>query len=937
MNSGRRQSIAACRPSVLWIVAATTITWSHVVSAQGLTGALVGTVRDAHGGALAGASVRLSSPALIGGPQTIATNQKGQLRFSALPPGPYTLDVVLDGFEAHHEDGIAIGASRTVDRTIVLTVAGLRQSIEVRATASHIEARDPGISTRFGHEDLQQMPTRRTSMFDFIRATPGASPTSPSSATATTVSMFGSGTNENMFLIDGTNFTCPCNGVARSEPGVDFIQEIHVQSVGASAEYGNIQGGVINVITRQGSDRFLYDASYYGQAATLTSQPVRLPIRDSTGRTSGYERARYRDLTTNVGGPAVRGRLWFFGGYQYLRDYDSQPGSDPQYPRTYEQNKLFAKLTWRLAPGWHLVQSLHHEAWVNPEPPTFAKPFETTLRLHASVPAVTYGDLTHTSTNTVWNMRVGRFVYDRVDDPSTGDVTTPSHTDRVTGITSGAPPQFGGLTLIRTTAKATLTQYRAGGSGVDHEWKVGAQVEKGEAHGPNVIPTGIRYDDRNGLPFRSISSDPSHSGGMFVTVAGFASDAMTLGSRFTINAGLRFDHSQAMSQDLPSLDSSGHETDRIVKGLGTLYTWNLWSPRFGLTAKLTADGRTLLRSSYGRFNQGILTGEYSAIHPAISPVTTRDYVAADGDYTRIRSIVDSSSLVIDSHMRAPHSDEFSIGVDRELARDVSLAIAYVHKQGADFIAWTDVGGHYDEVPKPLADGRSIPAFVLTNSTSSQRFLLTNPTGYFSRYRGVVTALEKRRTHGWQAFGSYTYSRAVGLQASSGATAAAPQSSTVALPNGPFGRDPNDLTNASGRLPNDRPHVFRAMASVDVPKTGIVLATNMQAFSGKPWAATTLLDLPQNSQQRVLIEPRGTRRLSSQSLLDVRLSKAFSFGDTRIELLFDVLNALNDRAEEALVTDVLLTETVPSNPDFGQPTLFMDPRRVMLGVRLNVGR
>ncbi len=66
------------------------------------------------------------------------------------------------------------------------------------------------------------------------------------------------------------------------------------------------------------------------------------------------------------------------------------------------------------------------------------------MRLHASVPAMTFGDLTHTSTNTVWDVRVGRFVYDREDDPSTGDLTTPSHIDRVTGITSGAPPNSAG-------------------------------------------------------------------------------------------------------------------------------------------------------------------------------------------------------------------------------------------------------------------------------------------------------------------------------------------------------------------------------------------------------------------------------------------------------------------------------------------------------------
>ena len=146
------------------------------------------------------------------------------------------------------------------------------------------------------------------------------------------MSAFGSGTNENQFLIDGTNFTCPCSGVARAEPGVDFIQEVQVQSVGASAEFGSMQGAVINVITRQGSERFLYDGSYYGQPAGLTSQPVRRPVPGSGGLQSGYERDRYRDLTTNLGGPAIRDRLWFFTGYQYLRDYDSQPGTEPAVP-----------------------------------------------------------------------------------------------------------------------------------------------------------------------------------------------------------------------------------------------------------------------------------------------------------------------------------------------------------------------------------------------------------------------------------------------------------------------------------------------------------------------------------------------------------------------------------------------------------------------------
>ena len=123
----------------------------------------------------------------------------------------------------------------------------------------------------------------------------------------------------------------------------------HTQSTAASAEFGNVQGAVINVVTRQGSARLLYDASYYSQTAGLTSQPVLRRLGGSGTAQSGYERDRYRDLTTNLGGPVVRDRAWFFIGYQYLRDYDSQPGTDPDLPRAYEQNKVFAKLTWQPA------------------------------------------------------------------------------------------------------------------------------------------------------------------------------------------------------------------------------------------------------------------------------------------------------------------------------------------------------------------------------------------------------------------------------------------------------------------------------------------------------------------------------------------------------------------------------------------------------------
>jgi hypothetical protein len=314
----------------------------------------------------------------------------------------------------------------------------------------------------------------------------------------------------------------------------------------------------------------------------------------------------------------------------------------------------------------------------------------------------------------------------------------------------------------------------------------------------------------------------------------------------------------------------------------------------------------------------------------MTPITTMAFDSLTGAYTRPVSIVGTSNLRLDPNTRTPRTDEYSIGLDREVSRRLALALAYVHKDGSHFIAWTETGGQYERQIRTLADGRTLPVFALVNATSDRRFLMTNPEGYRLTYNGLVMAVEKRRSQGWQAFGSYTFSRASGLQASSGTTAGGAQSSS-GFSTSTFGRDPNDLTNADGRLPNDRPHALRIMGTVDVPHTGIVIAANLQRFSGKPWAATTQIGLKQGSQ-RILLEPRGSRRLSSQSLLDLRVSKAITYARAgRIEVLLDLLNVLDDTAEEALASDNL------SSANFGQPIAFVDPRRAMLGVRLNLGR
>jgi hypothetical protein len=356
------------------------------------------------------------------------------------------------------------------------------------------------------------------------------------------------------------------------------------------------------------------------------------------------------------------------------------------------------------------------------------------------------------------------------------------------------------------------------------------------------------------------------------------------------------------------------------------------SPRLGLSAKITGDGRTMLRASYGRFNQGVLTGELEPVHPGVTPTTTMAYDASTGGYTRLVSVVDPKrNLSIDPETRTPHTDEFSLAMDHQIGTRLTASAAYIHKTGSDAIGWTDTGGQYREETRVVADGQESPVLVLTNSTADRRFLLTNPGHLSLHYDGIVMALDKRLSDRWQATASYTYSKASGSQVTSNASASEAQFSTIARPVFlTFGQDPNDLTNSDGRLPNDRPHVFRTNGAAHLG-AGVLVAGSLQHFSGRPWAATAQVALPQGSQ-RIMLEPRGARRLSSQTLFDLRVSKSIGLGKAgTVDLILDMLNLLNDTAEEGIQSDNLSAAT------FGRPMQFMDPRRAMIGVRLNLGQ
>ncbi len=133
-------------------------------------------------------------------------------------------------------------------------------------------------------------------------------------------------------------------------------------SLGATAEYGNVLGAVFNVVTRQGSNAFHGDANFYFQNQDLTSRNT----TDAQDDGLPYNRDKYHDGTVQLSGPIVKDKLWFFGSYQYQRDYQSFPGTPAEFPEKCEADRVFGKLNFQVNSKNRLMFAYHDDYYVIP-------------------------------------------------------------------------------------------------------------------------------------------------------------------------------------------------------------------------------------------------------------------------------------------------------------------------------------------------------------------------------------------------------------------------------------------------------------------------------------------------------------------------------------------------------------------------------------------
>jgi len=335
------------------------------VHAQRTTGGISGIVKDATGAALPGVTVAVSGPNIVGS-ETVTSNELGYYRILNLPPGDYTISFTLAGFTTVTHRGLRVSVGATIEESPVLTVGGLQEAVEVTGETSVVDTTSNEVGSTYDRGWVENAPVRRNSFFSLLSAAPG----SVAQDGGRDSMVYGSSWDENSFQLDGVDIT---GGYWQDapEPNMDAIDEVEVLSLGAPAEYGNLSGAVYNVVTRQGTNQFHGDANFFLQTDGLTSDNTK-DLKNPDGSyfdacgdaRCPFTRDTFHDFTGQLGGPIVKDKLWFFGSYQYQRDYYGNSGVDVTNPLSLirvKNDRFLGKLNWQISSNHKIVANFHYD------------------------------------------------------------------------------------------------------------------------------------------------------------------------------------------------------------------------------------------------------------------------------------------------------------------------------------------------------------------------------------------------------------------------------------------------------------------------------------------------------------------------------------------------------------------------------------------------
>lgn len=959
--------------------------------AQETTGSVRGRVIDAQGLAVPGATVTVTGPQ---GSKDSVSDSEGRFNIPFLTPGDYTVRVELQGFKTLERQNVPVTVGQVAELPLTMEVGGVAETVQVTATTAAIDTTSTTIGAVLNTDSLRQLPVGRT-FAQVLYLTPGVS----SSGTLGTAnpSISGASGLENQYVVDGANVTNTGYGGLGSYSIVfgslgnatpyDFIKDIEVKTGGYEAEFGQATGGVVNVVTKSGTNNIRGSLFGYSQPTALQGDFKQFQAANGSVNRVGTS---VSDVGAESGFPLIKNRLFFFGAIDpswQVTTLNAPPG--PNFPlntlgdvdRKRRTVSYAVKGTWELGGGHRVDASFYGDPSHGATGPQRTSSLLlandssfSTLDYGGHQQAIKYSGVLGSN----WLIEGGfaRSLNKISELPSVNEWRYTDRTvtpNRISGGIGGY--EAGNESLSRQFVLKSTNIF--GG----HQLKYGFQYD-------NVVysqvnqrtgPTFVAPDGRTTATGASIDVLPDPVFGRIyrVTRANFNSrratpqqyynffvqDSWKVTDRLTFNPGLRYEQ-ETLSGTIIQ--------DFTLK--------NNWAPRLGVVYDVSGDGRSKVYGNYGLFYARIPNDLAARALSADDGFTRGDYFDAGltrlvpegtqaAGVTRHFILAGVGADQIDPNTKLTYSNEVVLGFDREIIPNTTFGVRYVFRN----------------MPRVLEDIANCPmvAYELPQTAdicSSVEYILTNPSSRLPvaagteflgagfddpvhKYNAIEVMLTRRGTN-WSTISSYRYSRLRGNfegffrddngQSDPGITSLydfpTNDPSYTSIGGRQFGY-PGDirfLGDKNGILPLDRPHQVKLNGNYTF-RSGFNVGAGLNLTSGRP--LTPMAANPNYGSDGEIPEAaRGTgiqavdgfvKRSPFESQLDLQAAYAFRIStQRRLTLIADVFNVFNQRRITYYEQNTQLDNNV-TNPDFGKPVntglsgnppQFQAPFNMRVGVR-----
>ena len=794
-------------------------------SAAGLS-AISGVVRDPIGAPVPEARVSISSDSQ-GAIRTVVTNGGGMFAAPALLPGPgYRVAVQATGYAAYEALDLDLLVGQDLNLNISLAVGRSTTVVQVTGAGAALQDTKSDVSQVIDSKFIQDLPINGRRVDSFVLLTPGV--TNDSTFGLLTFRGVAGG---NAFLVDGNDtteqFYNENAGRTRiaSQISQDAVQEFQVVSSNPSAEFGRAIGGVVNTVTRSGSNALHGTAYWFFRNRTLDARDRYASINpDEVRHQAGF----------SLGGALIKGKLFYFVNGDFTRrnfpmvssisrsgviDPNTQSfigcGSPatpaqcaaintilPRYygliPREANQDLGFGRLDWRPSERHTFSASLNYLHFVSPNG------IQTNISSTTGAAIGSNGDdsvrvrngrATWTANlprNWVNELRFG-WATDRQADtfdplmynPALGGIglTVAGQTGLGNGV-SYLPRVEPNEQRFQIADNASWTKGK-------HIVRFGFDIANTADYTYYLSPAYGAYTYQTVTQFALDFSGNATNGRNWQTYsqafgnpvvnatirdyALYAQDQFLVTPKLTVNYGLRYEYAQLPQPTTinPDYPQTGHiPTGRLN-----------FSPRLGLAYSL--NEKTVLRAGFGmfyaRFPGSLIDNLFAnngVYQTSISLQSNNPGQLASGPvfWNSLGSMPPNASVGAANiqfaapNLRTPYSEQGTVGVERQLTADMTLAASYIWSRGVQLMAARDLnmGAPGPDVTYTIANasGEQVGTFTTPVYLAANRVdprygrVVQDENGIKSYYNALAVQLNKRFRHGLQALLSYTWAHAI---------------------------------------------------------------------------------------------------------------------------------------------------------------------------------